>query len=147
ERLEPAPVDLRVRLAPADLRGEDGDVEPVGKALLLEVTPEQPARIERVGDEPEPKSAGAQSVEQGVRRTAQPARRPPGCVLCLEVARELAVRQIAEERADEGRVLDLLERAVAESGHELGAKALGELGLVGTSDRGKAVPVTSDEEF
>ena len=57
ERFERALEDLRVRLALADLRREDREVEPFGEPHLLEVAVEQPAGVEGVRHEPEPQAA------------------------------------------------------------------------------------------
>ena len=115
ERLEGALEDRRVRLPPADLGGEDRDVEALRDTQLLEIAMEQVRRVERVGDEAELEVAIAERLEQRVRRRGEHARLPPRGVLRLEEPVELVVVHLdallAEERAHERVVLDLLERA------------------------------------
>src|SRR5262249_61524307 len=106
--------DLRMRLPLPDLRRKNREVDPVRDPHLLEVTPQQPARIERVRDEPQLEAARAKGLEHGVRGSSEHARGRPRLVLGLEEAPELLVGdldlEMGEQLADEARILDLLGR-------------------------------------
>src|SRR5262245_66167612 len=56
-----------MRLPLPDLRRKNREVDPVRDPHMLEVTPQQPARIERVRDEPRLEAARAKGLEHGVR--------------------------------------------------------------------------------
>ena len=73
ELLERAPEDGRMRLADADLGREHEGVQALGEPHALHVAVEQPARVERVGDEAELEPARAERVEQRVRLRADDA--------------------------------------------------------------------------
>src|SRR4029079_11192173 len=110
----PALEDRGVGFAPPAPGGEDVEVEPVGETHLLEVMVQQPARIERVRDEPQLEPKLAQRLQQRVRVGSEHARRIPGAVLGLEEAPELRVvhldLEVAQKPEHELRVLDLLDR-------------------------------------
>ncbi len=80
-----------MRLALADLGGEDGDIEALGEPHPLEILAQEPPWVERVRDEPEAEASIAEAVEERVRLRAHLPRRVPGGVLGLEEARELLV--------------------------------------------------------
>src|SRR2546430_421868 len=115
ERLQRALEDRRMRLALADLGREDGEVQPLNPSPQLEVAGQEPAGVERIGDEPELEPALAQRLEQRRTVLSELPRRVPGHMLGLEEAVQLLVRdldaEIAEELTDKFGVLELLDRA------------------------------------
>jgi Ca2+:H+ antiporter len=115
KRIEGRHEDRGMRLALADLRREDGDVEPLAQPHALEVSVQKPPGIEGVRDEAGPEPALAERVEESMRGISEPARRFPGSVLSFEEAGELVVGHVdaeaLEQLAHHPRVLDLVERA------------------------------------
>jgi hypothetical protein len=141
-----------VRLPKSDLGGEDAEVEPLGQAHLLEVTVQEPARVEGVRDEPEPEPEPAQPLQQRMRVRREHARRLPRAVLGLEEGVELLLvhldLEVMEKPTHELRVLDLLDRpGRPEERLVLFAEVLRQLGLLVLPDRGEPRAVTGRDEL
>ena len=115
--------DQRVGLAPPDLGGEQGHVEPLGDAHLREVAMQQIRRVEGVRHEPELQTSFSEGFEERVGGRRQPARRAPSGVLGLEETAELVVVdldvELAEQPADLGWILDFLDEARLEEAGDI----------------------------
>jgi len=113
ERIEGRREDRGMRLALADLRGEDGDVEPLAQPHTLEVSVQKPPGIEGVRDEAGPEPPLAERVEESMRGISEPPGRLPGSVLRFEESGELVVGHVdaeaLEQLAHQSGVLDLVQ--------------------------------------
>jgi hypothetical protein len=100
ERLQRTLEDRPMRLALPELRREDREVDPFRDPHPLEVAVQEPARIERVRNEPELQPARPKRFQERVRRRTQLARRLPSGVLRFEKPPELLVGDVQPQVAE-----------------------------------------------